>query len=236
MLLLHEVHEVSGRSEDAFEAAFREGWLPALAETEDARLLHFLHHAHGTGVSYNVVTITWLRDEAAWRKLATRVHEGDLAKWSRDVDRLRHDVTAKLLVPLPWSPLQEMRVEVIPTEPGEHDPIVFMEDTVWPYEGQLDEYIARSGDHYAREMEDRADEGHAILRVEASFRTAFGTGRRREIVLWQRVTNQRALTPLISREVPEQYKRPGTWMHDALAVRDRWESKLLRSATWSPAE
>ena len=62
MILLHETHEVAGRHEDEFEAAYREGWLAVLAETEDARLLHFLHHAHGTGVSYNVVTITLLRD------------------------------------------------------------------------------------------------------------------------------------------------------------------------------
>jgi hypothetical protein len=35
-------------------------------------------------------------------------------------------------------------------------------------------------------------------------------------------------------EVPEHYKAPGTWMHDALEVRDRWESRLLRTARWSP--
>jgi hypothetical protein len=29
-------------------------------------------------------------------------------------------------------------------------------------------------------------------------------------------------------------KGPGTWMHDALEVRDDWESRLLRSTTWSP--
>jgi hypothetical protein len=29
-------------------------------------------------------------------------------------------------------------------------------------------------------------------------------------------------------------KGPGTWMHDALEVRDDWQSRLLRSASWSP--
>ena len=101
MILLHEIHEVAGRHEDEFEGAYREGWLPTLAETDDARLLHFLHHAHGTGVSYNVVTVTLLRDVSAWDRLAARVHGGDLAKWAADVDRFRHEVTSKLLVPLP---------------------------------------------------------------------------------------------------------------------------------------
>jgi len=236
MYLLHEIHEVAGRHEDEFEAAYREGWGPTLAETDDARLLHFLHHAHGTGVSYNVVTITWLRDAAAWARLAERVQTGDLAQWARDVDRLRHEVTAKMLCPLPWSPVQRIDVDDVPAVPVEHDPVIYMEDTVWPYEGRLEEYIERSGAHYAREMREHADAGTAILKVESSWRTVFGTGRRREIVLWQRVMRPKALSPLVGREVPAHYKQPGTWMHDALELRDRWESKLLRSARWSPGD
>jgi hypothetical protein len=29
-------------------------------------------------------------------------------------------------------------------------------------------------------------------------------------------------------------KAPGTWMHDALEVRDQWVSRLLRTSAWSP--
>ena len=101
-----------------------------------------------------------------------------------------------------------------------------------PREGKLDEYIERSGSHYAREMQ--LDAGARLLSVDASFRTALGSGRRREIVLWQKVLKPRALAALIAREVPPQYKQPGTWMHDALELRDRWHSRLLRSARWSP--
>jgi len=35
-------------------------------------------------------------------------------------------------------------------------------------------------------------------------------------------------------DVPAAYRAPGTWMHDALGVRDQWESRLLRVASWSP--
>ena len=66
MFLLHEVHEVVGAREDEFEALYREGWVEGLAAGNEARLLYYLHHAHGTGVSYNVVTLTALRDGAAW--------------------------------------------------------------------------------------------------------------------------------------------------------------------------
>lgn len=234
MILLHEVHEVVGAREAEFEAAFRDEGLAALGRGDDARLLYFLHHAHGTGVSYNVLTVTALRDGAAWERLVRRVDSGDLAPFARRLDELRHDVTAKLLVPLPWSPLWEIDLAQVPAEPANHDPTVFMEDTVWPYEGSLEEYVRRSGDHYAVEMAQDAEQGTSILEVLASYRTALGSGRRREIVLWQKVVQPKALTPLISREVPAEYKQPGTWMHDALGVRDRWESKLLRSARWSP--
>ena len=42
------------------------------------------------------------------------------------------------------------------------------------------------------------------------------------------------LPGLFTRELPAQVKGPGTWMHDALSFRDQWESRLLRTAAWSP--
>ena len=81
MLLLHEVHTVAGRHEDEFEAAFRDGWMPTLGRDDDARLLYFLKLAHGTGRAYHLVTITALRDGAAYERLATRVQRGDLRSW-----------------------------------------------------------------------------------------------------------------------------------------------------------
>jgi hypothetical protein len=231
---VHETHAVVGAREADFEAAFRDRLAPELARGGDARLLHFLHHAHGTGPSYRVVTVTAVRDGAAWERLARRVDGGDLAAWARDLDALRHDVEAKVLIPLPWSPLRDVDLASVPArgEPGE--PALFMEDTVWPHEGRLEDYALRAGSHYAQEMARAHAEGRAILRVEGAFRTAFGSGRRREVVLWQRVLDPRALVPLVSREVPERYRAPGTWMHDALELRDQWRSRLLRAAPWSP--
>lgn len=233
-LLLHEVHEVIGSREEEFEAAYRDEWMPALASEDGARLLYFLHHAHGTGVSYNVVTLTALRDGSAWDRLARRVDSGDLAALARRLDGLRHDVRAKMLLPLPWSPLQEVDLAAVPGAEADHEPSVFMEDTVWPYEGRLEDYVERSGAHYAVEMAEHAAKGASMLEVLASYRTAFGAGRRREIVLWQKLVQPKALAALVSRAVPTRFKQPGTWMHDALQLRDRWESRLLRSARWSP--
>ncbi len=54
------------------------------------------------------------------------------------------------------------------------------------------------------------------------------------MILWQRVDFPERLPGLFTRELPAHVKGPGTWMHDALEVRDDWESRLLRSAAWSP--
>ena len=235
MLIVHELHEVIGAREAEFAHAMRTRWLPALAETDDARLLGFLHHAHGSGPAYQVVTLTAVRDAAAWGRIAERVDGGPLAKLAVELDGLRHDVTAKLLVPLPWSPLRDVALEDVPTEPGEREPVLFMEDTVWPHEGLLEDYIETAGRHYVQEIAASDAGGRSVLRIEAAFRTAYGAGRRREIVLWQRIVRPEALQMLLTTEVPERYKAPGSWMHDALRVRDRWQSRLLRTAPWSPS-
>ncbi|MBV8297416.1 MAG: hypothetical protein JO085_11300, partial [Acidimicrobiia bacterium] len=116
-LFVHETHHVRGRAEEDFEAAFRDQWMPALASDGDARLLWYCHHAHGSGPAYNVVTVTGVRDGAAWDRLARRVQDGDLADWAAGVDEMRHSLAAKVLVPVPWSPLQEVDLTAVPAGP-----------------------------------------------------------------------------------------------------------------------
>jgi len=235
MLFLHEVHRVAGAHEDEFEAAFREGWMPALAEGDDARLLWYAHHAMGSGPSYQVVTITAVRDGAAWERLAERVQSGDLQAWAADTDRFRHDVDGKLLFALAWAPLQEIDLGSVPADGAEHALTVYMEDTMWPYEGRYPDYVDASGSVYASSLQEGRDEANPqFLRIEAAFQPAFGTHRRREVTLLQRVLDTDRLLGLLTSEIPRAARAPGTWMHDALALRDRWESKLLRTAAWSP--
>ncbi len=235
MLFLHELHEVVGKREEEFEALIRDEWMPRLARSRGARLLYFLHHAHGSGASYRVVTITAIRDGACWGELVREVADGPLRALAESLDRLRHDVRAKILIPLPWSPVQQIGFDEIPSDGRSHELSIFMEDTVWPFEGLLEDYVKRSGAHYAEEMRrQREGGGRHLLTVDASFRTAYGSGRRREIVLWQKIVQQKALGPLLLSEVPAEYKKPGTWMHDGLALRDQWESRLLRTSAWSP--
>jgi hypothetical protein len=231
VLLLHEVHHMVGRREKDFEAAYQ-AWMAALAEDDDTRLLWFLHHAHGSGPSYQVVTITGLAGGAAWERLGQRVHRGDLRQWARDVDGCRHRVQGRLLMPLDWSPL-DVDLAGVPSDGRRHDTSLYMEDTMWPKRGKVDEYIAAAGEIYAG-MLGAHREGEVLLRIEAAGRTMPGAGRGPEVTLMQKVHSMPGLVGLLTHDIPADMTRPGTWMRDALEYRDQWRSKLLRTASWSP--
>jgi hypothetical protein len=235
MLIVREAHRVVGSSEHEFEAAFRDRWLPELASGNDARLLAFLHLAHGTGRAYEVVTLTAVRDGAAYQRLVDRVRDGDLRSWAADIDRVRHDVDATILVTVPWAPPIVDDLSDIPTTIAPHSLTVFMEDTARPHAGKIDAYLDAARDHYAPSLAEGRHGGRSLLELEAVFTPAWGTSaRRREVILWQRVTKPAGITTLVTSEIPAEHRAPGTWMHDALNVRDDWESRLLRTSSWSP--
>jgi len=233
VLVLHETHRLVGAHEDELEAAFRDRWLPELAAGDDARLLWFLRRAFGTGRGYEAVTITALRDGAAYERLARRVQDGDLRSWAADVDRVRHQVAGKLLLPVAWSPLHDVELGTVPVD-GEHPATLYMEDAAWPYEGKLDAYLDAARTHYAPSLEEES--ARSLLELRAVFQAALGAHRRREVILWQRVTHPERLPRLLTTELPTEVKAPGTWMHEGLAFRDDWESRLLRTAVWSPMD
>jgi hypothetical protein len=234
VLFIHEVHQVAGAREDEFEAAFRQGWMPSLAKSPDARLLWYLNLAHGSGAAYVVVTVTAVRDAAAYGVLAERVRTGDLADWSTEVDAMRHSSNAKILTPVPWSPLVSVDLDAVPTSGEEHELTLYMEDTAWPFPGGLPAYLAAAGSLYSQTLDRSKKAGRSILAMEAAFQPLYGTAKTTEVVLWQKVVNDEALLRLLTTETDPERKAPGTWMHDALSVRDQWESRLLRTSPWSP--
>lgn len=233
-LYLHEVHRVRGAHEDAFESAYRDadGWMQTLGQSDEARLLYYCTQAHGTGPSYRIITITAIADGAAWERLARRLQGGDLNKWARRVDELRHDVEAKLLLPASWSPMNELDLTAISATPAEHEPTLFMEDTGWP-DVSVDDYVDFWGREY-KPMLDRQPEATRLLEIQAGWVPALGAGRRPEAILWQRIHNIDRLVELLSTELPPERKAPGSFMAKGLTYRDQWESRLLRTAPWSP--
>ncbi|HEX4819043.1 MAG TPA: hypothetical protein VFV00_02460 [Acidimicrobiales bacterium] len=218
-----------GALEEDFEAHYRDRWMAALAEGDDARLVWYAHQAHGTGPAYSITTITAVRDGAAYGRLLERVATGDLQSWARDLDGLEHGSVGKVLTPLPWSPLHDVDLATVPTDPAAaHELTLYMEDTGWPHK-PLDDYTAFWGEVYAPMLAKSQ-----LLRIEACFQVAFSGGRRPEAILFQKVISHEGLLRLFETETPSAMKQPGTFMHDALQVRDQWESRLLRTSAWSP--
>ncbi len=238
MLFVHETHRVTGKQEHRFEELYRE-WAQLLGKGDDARLLWFTHQAHGAGPSYVFVTITAVASSAALDDLNARRRSGDLHDWTAEVDSLRHGSAAKVLEPTAFSPMTDVdlaRVAVASDPPADGTLPLFMEDTAWPHPGQFDNYLEKAGTLYVETLR-RANArmgGHGLLELVAAFVPRYGSGVHREIILWQRVANQDGLLPLLNREVPDAYKQPGSWMIDALEVRDQWESRMLRVSGWSP--
>lgn len=233
-LYLHELHSVIGAEEDAFEAAFRDpgGWMDVLGRGDDARLLYYAHQAHGTGMAYRVVTITAVADGAAWERMVRSIDRGPLNELTQRIDALRHGVVAKMLLPVSWSPLDELDLATVASTPAEHDPTLFMEDTGWP-STSIEEYIEFWGEDY-HPMLLQAPASMRLLEIQACWTVAYGAGRRPEGILWQRIHNLEILMGLLSREVTPAQKAPGSYMERALKFRDQWESRLLRTAPWSP--
>lgn len=226
MLYLHETHEIAGGKMEEFETALRELWIP-LIEQSGARLLWFWHHTHGTGPSYQAVSITAVRDWQAWGELVSRsTTDAAWRSWYTRAWQYRREVTAKLLLPTSWSPLQDVDLGAHSTT---HDapPSLYLHDTGWPYTGKLDAYVDALGGIFHP-----ATSGAQMIAVEACWTVCPGTGRFHEVVLLQKILNWDAFSHLLTSGEPPS--RPGDWMQEGLKYRDRWESKLLRPVSWSP--
>jgi hypothetical protein len=226
MLFWHEIHEVIGGRMDDFHAAMRETWRPLVEGEGDARLVWFWDHGHGTGPSYHALSVVAVRDWTAWGRLVDwLVHDARARAWSHDVAALRRRVTGKLLLPVSWSPLQEIDLRADP--PAGPTPSLYLHDTGWPFAGRLDDYVDALGTVYYPQTR-----RSGMIAIEACFRTCPGTGLGDEVLLLQRILDWEAFARLLA-EGESRHQRGG-WMEEGLKYRDRWESRLLRAAPWSP--
>jgi len=226
MLYLHETHEIVGGQTAAFEEAMREVWRPLFEATGQARLVWYWQHTHGTGPSYQAVSISAVRDWSTWGDLVAAMRSApEWKRWWATCWGLRREVVSKLLVPTAWSPLQTVDLGTAPAGAGE--PVLHLHDTGWPFSGKLDAYVDALGSvFYPQTKRSR------MIQVDACWTTCPGTGRHHEVLLLQKILDWPAFSRLLTEG--EHPARRGDWMEEGLKHRDRWESKLLRTATWSP--
>jgi hypothetical protein len=226
MIYLHEVHEVLGGKLEEFGDAMRTRWRPVLEADGHARLLWYWELTHGTGPSYQAVSIAAVRDWATWGAL---VADRRVREWQREACGLRRDVVAKILLPVAWSPLPPPALDAAPAEVRVERPAMYLHDTGWPFTGRLEEYVEALGTvFYPQTQRSR------MITVVACWTVAAGTGRHHEVVLLQRIEDWERFARLLT--AGEQGAQREGWMVEGLRYRDRWESKLLRCARWSPRQ
>lgn len=226
MIYLHEIHEVLGGKIDEFGDAVRTEWRPMIEDGGHARLLWYWHLTHGTGPSYQAVSITAVRDWTTWGALLERPR---FKEWQRRACTVRREVTSKVLLPTPWSPLADVDLSAPPVEQDAATPALYLHDTGWPFSGKLDEYVEALGSIFYP-----LTKNARMISVAACWTVAAGTGKQHEVVLLQRIEDWSQFSRLLTQG--EQGAQRGGWMEAGLRYRDRWESKLLRCASWSPRQ
>ena len=208
MLLLHEVHTVAGRHEEAFEAAYRET-LDAHARQDRRHAAPLLPEArarHRTRVPprrRSPACATATRTSAR-----RRVQTGDLRSWAADVDRYRHEVKGKLLLPVDWSPMRDDR----PRNGARPTAANTTTCCSWrTARGRTRRSSTSTSKPRARTTR-RASSNRRSARCSRCsrvFQAALGAPRRREVMLWQRVDFPERLPGLFTRELPPHVKGPG---------------------------
>ena len=232
MLWLHQVHQLQPSTRDRFAQLVRDQWLTAVARQSDTRLAWFAMSTRAAVHADEAVTITGFTDAAALAEFGARVHAGDLTELATALGSLRSGVLTRLLEPLDYDPFAVTSVAEIPAEPGQGPSRSYMHDFVPPVLGNMRGYEDMMRERYMGLTEQ--DLSGVVLR--ASWRTVPGGGPVPEMFNLSEIRSSAALERLVTVEIPREYKAMGTWMWTALAARDRWTTRLVRSVPWSPLQ
>jgi hypothetical protein len=165
------------------------------------------------------VTITAVRDGAAWERLVERLRRGDLSAWSGRADGMRYSLASSLLVALPSSPLTDVDLGSVPIDPEVHALGVYREDTLAG--PGLDEVLGAAAN---------AAGADAVLTPVATFRPAVDPGPRR-VVLY-RVAEPDRWTPAFGLDAGWD-DWPGS-LTPVLPPAVSGSSRMLRTSSWSP--
>ena len=231
MLILHQLHRLRPGADEAFETLVRDRWLPAVAAVEGCRLAWFAVPTPAARWSDEVASITRFDDAAAFERFGAAVRAGELATLAAEIRTHRTGVETRLMRPLDYDPWSSKGTEV-PAAATEGAPVAYMHDFVPPVVGQMNGYVDMMREKYMA----LTDQDLSGVVLRASWQTVAGGGPLPEMFNLSEIRDVDALLNLLTFDIPREYKSMGTWMWEALAVRDQWTTRLLRSSTWSPVK
>ncbi len=229
MRYIHQILRVPLPRRAALEARLRDDWLPAVARGGDARLAWVASAMDLAVRADEVCAITVLRDDAALARFGERVRTGDLASLAAEVAGETTSMEVRLLAPLRYNPFT-FELDAIPAEPVVAPTTSYMHDFVPPVIGQNRGYEDLMEARYMA----LSDQELSNVVLRGAFETVAGGGPMPEHFNLSEIRSTDGLIQLLAHEIPKEYKAMGTWMWEALGVRDRWTTRLVRSAAWSP--
>jgi hypothetical protein len=219
MIYCIERHHLIGEHDREFEELYARTYLPRLDEEDEARLLWYAQTPHGAGEAYYIVTVTGFADVAAWERWGERLRRGDLADWLEEADSRRYRCVGSLVSELPWSPLQ--LTELPPASPGTSKPGLLRLD-VLGFE-RYEQLIAMSAWETDRKL--------AVMELVGAFVPILAPFDEIQAFLLYRIGAHDEVVRAFDADGGRApwlggYPLPGGVVH--------LESRLLRTASWSP--
>jgi hypothetical protein len=228
---VHEVHRLRGGSEQAADAALRDEWAPAIARDPATRLVWCVRSLPGAASFPELITMTAVADAAALGRFSSRLREGDLGPVDDALSAHRDAVTRRILAPLIFDPL-EVDLAAIPARPADtdHETRIYIHDFVAPRQGMQRTYEVAMRDVFLKMLDNPGMENRSWAGLE----TVAGGGPAPESIMITRIGNAASGIRTMTTVLGAEHVVPGSWLYDALALRDTWVSRLVRSVPWSP--
>ena len=227
MYFAHQVHKVRRRDAAGFESAIRDELMPKVATDAGSRLIWFAWTMDVAVSHLEAITMVAFEDARALAAFSERCRAGDLVDVSSRIDGLRVDVETRIARPLRFNPLK-VDFASVPVDAREHTTQSYMHDFVPPCIGQSRAYEDAMCNIYMA-MTDTE-----LLDVVLWAGLEPVAGPVPEQMNFSRIQTTDAVVKLIAQEFPRDIKKLGSWMFDALKVRDHWTTRLVRCASWSP--
>jgi hypothetical protein len=228
MFILHQVHRLERDAMQPFESFARDELLPAVAVEDGSRLFWYASATDVDTRGREAITMIAMEDAAALGRFAQRATSGDLAAVGRQLQRLRNGVETRLAKPLRHNPLS-FDINSLPTSAEERHPtIAYMHDFVPPRIGQRRAYEDAMVDIYCA----MTDSELLDVALWAGYEPVAGPIP--EQINISRIQSTEVLVNLLGDEIPRDSARRLEWMSKALKLRDRWTTRLVRCAPWSP--
>ena len=230
MFFVHEIHALDPATAEAFEKSLRDEWVPALASAGDTRLVWSARSMPPAISVPEIVTLTAVTDGSALERLGERVRRGDLRDHTAELGRHRSSHTVRVMAPLEEFNPYTVALDELPLVRTDAPSEMYIHDFVIPRLGMQRTYEVQMRESFIKMLEIEA----LPMMIWAGLETVAGGGRTPESLMVTHIKHGRAIADLLAHGNPRVAPEPGTWMSDALKLRDTWISRLVRSLPWSP--